>query len=226
MEKTKEVNLQKTIANFLREVQEIPDQNAFLRFLISLLKLRKMRNTPYATGVSRIFQKLEKTFPKNMPYWKKKSFHECKSIALGTFSAYSNEEVECALSTLVSMLPSGCTEMKESIGRELKKRVSDVFDFHDQVQDEKKWIENATKDAIAMNYKSRFKIFLYQKEKDEIISSFRTAMKNYLSRRYFSNLFVANECITAERWGKKIVIIPSVEKDYLVVSVEENFVFS
>lgn len=233
MEEKKRRFLEKNIAELLGGIRRIQYQHAFLRLLLSLLKLKKLKKTRYANAVIRVARKVEVLFSKKTPAWEKwqkDALQKCRSIALGIFSSYSEEETREAIQIIFGILPNVYTDMKIYIGREMRKRVWGTVDFNDQMKDENGWITLVMKDALQMFHIGEFKILLLKNEEKDIRAmrrSFFSAMKEYLLQRRFSPVTISPDgYLIAERLGKVFVAISSVEGNYLVVSAEEEITVS
>lgn len=231
VEEKKKKNLEKNIAELLSGIPRIQYQHAFLRLLLSLLKLKKLKKTRYASAVIRVARKVEVLFSKKTPAWEKwqkSALQKCRSIALGIFSSYLEEEAREAILIISGILPGIYTDMRVYIARGMRRKVwSNTVDFNDCMEDENKWISLVTKDALQMFRVGDFKLFLVKGGEKNMREAFFSTMKEYLLQRNFSSIVISPDgYLLAERLGKIFAAISSVEGNYLVISVKEEITVS
>lgn len=212
--------LEQKIAELLWGIEEIYNQGSFLRLLLVLLKLRKIKEKSYQWAVTEILTELLNVLPRQVPKWKGDSIETCQKIALDIFSTYSNAEIEEAKGMIENLLPER-EKIRNFIKRTVRTKVKDAWNnLDDEMTDEKRIFE-ASNEVCTIHQLDAFKFF---NRLNDSAHSFYGIMRQYLEKENFENIEENNRCITGRKGNRCIIITATISSEYVYVAIDILFI--
>ncbi len=212
--------LQQRIAELLSGIGAIHNQGSFLRLLLVLLKLRKIKEKPYQWAVTKVLMELLNVLPRQVPKWKGDSIEICQKIALDIFSTLSDMEIKEVKGVIENLLPER-EKIRTFVKHTIRTKVKDAWNNLDEEMTDEKRIFEAANEACAMDQLDAFKFF---NRLNNSVHSFYEIMKKYLEAEKFERVEENDRCIIGRKGNRCIIITATISQGYVYVGIDTLFI--